>query len=77
MIGSEFAQVDIEYADGSVDQVATDPSWKCAASPIRRNSLYLGEVYDARQEQPGWDQPRARHRRIDRRTVRHRTRGLY
>ncbi len=25
--------------------------------PILRNSVYLGEVYDARKEQPGWDRP--------------------
>ena len=30
---------------------------KSGAGPILRNSVYLGEVYDARREQPGWDRP--------------------
>jgi len=52
-----IAELHIQYADGSQQQVVTDESWKVAAGPVIRNSIYLGEVYDARQEQPGWDQP--------------------
>ncbi len=48
-------QLDIEYEDGSTGRVQTDPSWKTADGPIRKNSVYLGEWYDARKEQPGWD----------------------
>jgi alpha-L-rhamnosidase len=36
----------------------SDPSWKAAAGPLLKNSVYLGEVYDARNELPGWDKPR-------------------
>jgi alpha-L-rhamnosidase len=50
-------QLNIEYADGTKDEVVTDESWKVGDSPIIRNSVYLGEVYDARREQPGWDKP--------------------
>jgi alpha-L-rhamnosidase len=25
--------------------------------PLLKNNLYLGEVYDARRDQPGWDAP--------------------
>ena len=50
-------QLDIEYADGSTQSVFTDTSWKAADGPIVKNNIYLGEVYDARREQPGWDLP--------------------
>jgi alpha-L-rhamnosidase len=45
----------IEYADGSVQIVASDASWKTAAGPITFSSIYGGEDYDATLEQPGWD----------------------
>ncbi len=50
-------QLAIDYADGSSQVVTTDESWKTSTGPILRNSIYLGEVYDARREQPGWDKP--------------------
>ncbi len=52
-----IAQLNIEYEDGTAQSVVTDQGWKMAGGPIVRNSVYLGEVYDARREQPGWDQP--------------------
>jgi alpha-L-rhamnosidase len=52
-----FAQIEIEYADGSHDTVVTDDSWKAAASPIIESEIYGGEVYDARAEQAGWEKP--------------------
>lgn len=45
----------ITYADGSVETIATDKSWKTALSPITFNSIYTAEHYDARLEQPGWN----------------------
>ncbi len=48
-------QLNIEYEDGTRESVVTDPSWRVADSPILRNSVYLGEVYDARREKSGWD----------------------
>ena len=50
-------QLDIEYADGSRDRVVTDTSWRTADGPIVKNNIYLGEVYDARREIPGWSRP--------------------
>jgi alpha-L-rhamnosidase len=50
-------QLEVEYADGTRERLVTDEHWRVGDSPILRNSLYLGEVYDARQEQPGWAQP--------------------
>lgn len=47
----------VEYTDGSSRSVVTDASWKTADGPVVKNNIYLGEVYDARDEQPGWDLP--------------------
>jgi len=52
-----IAQLVVEFADGTSQTIATDESWKVGNGPIVRNSVYLGEVYDARKEQRGWDQP--------------------
>jgi hypothetical protein len=49
--------LEVTYADGSVDRVVTDASWKLHASPILSSDFMLGENYDARQEIAGWDQP--------------------
>ena len=48
------AQLRVEYADGSVDWVATDETWKADVSPILKAEIYDGETYDARREQAGW-----------------------
>ncbi|MFO7976142.1 MAG: family 78 glycoside hydrolase catalytic domain [Candidatus Hydrogenedentota bacterium] len=50
-------QLEIEYIDGTHDRLVTDATWKVGDGPIVRNNVYLGEVYDARLEQPGWDMP--------------------
>ncbi|RYG66256.1 rhamnosidase, partial [bacterium] len=48
-------QLNIEYADGSTEQVVTDSSWKLTTQgPIGANNEYDGEEYDARREMPGW-----------------------
>lgn len=52
-----IAQLNLEYEDGSVASISTDETWKQGQSPIVRNDVYLGEVYDARLEQPGWNEP--------------------
>lgn len=45
----------ITYNDGTTDIIATDDTWKCSTGPSQFNSLYCGEIYDARQEIPGWN----------------------
>ena len=50
-----IAQLNIDYEDKTTRSVVTDGSWKVAGGPVVRNSVYLGEAYDARREQPGWD----------------------
>ena len=51
-----LGQLEVDYSDGSHDSVVSDGSWKSSPSAIRRSDLYSGEVYDARLEQPGWQQ---------------------
>ncbi|MBW8684188.1 family 78 glycoside hydrolase catalytic domain [Chitinophaga rhizophila] len=46
----------IRYEDGTTTTIATDDSWKCATGPSQFNCLYSGEIYDARQEVPDWNQ---------------------
>ena len=48
-------QLNIEFTDGTRTSITTDPSWKWSEGPIREDSLYHGETYDARLEQQGWD----------------------
>jgi alpha-L-rhamnosidase len=44
-------QLNIEYADGSKESIASNSTWKMSANgPIRANNEYDGEVYDARME---------------------------
>ena len=50
------AQLEVTYADGSVDRIVTDSTWKTHASPVMSSDFMLGENYDAREEMPGWDQ---------------------
>lgn len=52
-----IVQLVAEFADGTSQTIVTDESWKVSNGPILRNSVYLGEVYDARKEQRGWDRP--------------------
>lgn len=52
-----IVQIEIRYADGTKEVVASDSSWKQSPGPITFSSTYGGEDYDARQEQPGWDAP--------------------
>jgi hypothetical protein len=50
-----IAQIRLEYADGSVEIVDTDESWRVAPGPITLSSIYSGEDFDARLVQPGWN----------------------
>lgn len=50
-----IAQLHIDYADGTEQIIVTDPSWKVSKSAILHNGVYTGELYDANQEQEGWN----------------------
>ena len=47
-----FVRLDLAYADGTTASVGSDTSWRWAPSPVTFNSIYGGESYDARLEQP-------------------------
>ncbi|MEQ1935439.1 MAG: family 78 glycoside hydrolase catalytic domain, partial [Fimbriimonadaceae bacterium] len=50
-----IAQLRIDFADGTHRNVVSGPAWRVGESAILRNNVYLGELYDARKELPGWD----------------------
>ena len=52
-----LAQLVVSYADGRVERIVTDTSWRTADGPTRSDSLFAGERYDARCEHPGWASP--------------------
>ncbi|WP_432245443.1 glycoside hydrolase family 78 protein [Arthrobacter sp. G.S.26] len=60
LYGSElgfFGQLDITFADGHVQTVASDDTWQAGPSATTFNDLYDGQVVDARRVQPGWSAP--------------------
>ena len=50
-----LAQLIIQFTDGSSQTIATDGSWTTSPSQILSADLFMGESYDARLEQWGWD----------------------
>jgi alpha-L-rhamnosidase len=52
-----IAQLEVELADGRRQSVVSDASWRVADGPLVFNSVYLGEVYDARLEADRWSLP--------------------
>ncbi|MFV0291408.1 MAG: family 78 glycoside hydrolase catalytic domain [Mangrovibacterium sp.] len=46
----------ITYADGTVENVVSNDSWKVHKSPYIFSSIYGGEDYDGRMELPNWNQ---------------------
>jgi hypothetical protein len=50
-------QLHLVFADGSEQTINSDGTWKTSPGPITFTSIYGGEDYDARLEQPGWDEP--------------------
>jgi len=51
-----LAQLVITYKGGSQQIVSSDDQWKSATGPILESDIYDGETYDARLEQPGWNE---------------------
>ncbi len=52
-----LAQLEVVYADGSVERIVSDESWRAATGPVIENDIYDGETYDARLEKTGWCEP--------------------
>jgi alpha-L-rhamnosidase len=48
------AQLEITFADGRRQVIASDRDWKTADGPTLHDSIYAGERYDARLEPQGW-----------------------
>ncbi|HSK66917.1 MAG TPA: family 78 glycoside hydrolase catalytic domain, partial [Anaerolineales bacterium] len=49
-----LGQLEITYADGTIDRVSTDETWTATTGPILASDIYDGETYDARLERRGW-----------------------
>ena len=52
-----LAQLRIEYADGRIEEIVTDESWKSIFGPTRQADFYDGETFDAQLEPKGWNRP--------------------
>jgi alpha-L-rhamnosidase len=50
-----IAKLIITYNNGQSKEITSDDSWKYDYGPIIKNDVYLGVVYDAREEQEGWN----------------------
>ncbi len=50
-------QLQVTYTDGSQQTVVSDPSWRAGTGPVVLDSIRNGEVFDARKEITGWNQP--------------------
>jgi alpha-L-rhamnosidase len=52
-----IAKLKIVYSNGESEELNTGNEWKFAYGPVIRNSVYLGEVYNAAKEPDGWSLP--------------------
>jgi len=50
-------QLDLTFADGSDTSIVSDDNWRVSPGPIRFNSIWNGEAYDARLDRAGWTAP--------------------
>ncbi|HVU34507.1 MAG TPA: family 78 glycoside hydrolase catalytic domain, partial [Opitutaceae bacterium] len=52
-----FAELRLEYDDGTTQTVNSDAQWQVAVGPTTFAHVYGGEDYDARKVPVGWDRP--------------------
>lgn len=52
-----YAELEIIYADGHVQTVVTDESWRASTGEVRADDLYSGETIDARLRDDAWQHP--------------------
>ncbi len=50
-----IAQIEIENTTNKKQVFVSDETWKTGTGPIVENSIYYGEVYDARLEESNWN----------------------
>jgi alpha-L-rhamnosidase len=51
-----IVQIELEYENFERERIISDETWKVSFGPLTENGIYSGERYDAREEQPGWDE---------------------
>lgn len=59
LYGSDVAllyQLEVNYTDGTKDQIVSDPGWRSSTGALRMAEIYHGETYDARMEKTGWNE---------------------
>lgn len=49
-----FAQLEVRYADGTIQRIVTDETWTVSQGSIKLAEIYDGEKYDATAEILGW-----------------------
>lgn len=52
-----WLQLELQYADGRVEVIGSDVTFRASTGGVLSNSIYDGETFDARREPPGWDRP--------------------
>ncbi|QEG35756.1 alpha-L-rhamnosidase [Bythopirellula goksoeyrii] len=52
---SLLLQLEVELENGHTLTFGSDGTWKCNSGPILFSDFMMGESYDARREQEGWD----------------------
>ncbi len=57
------AQLEVAYADGTRETVATDGAWRTLSGPTLNDSVHRGERFDARLVPAGWDRAGFRDRK--------------
>ena len=52
-----LAQLELTFADGSRQVVASGPGWRAGPSPVTQSEIYNGETSDGRRDQARWSEP--------------------
>lgn len=52
---SFIAKLKLEYKTGETAEIISDNSWRYTKGPLLKNSVYLGELYDAKMEIQEWN----------------------
>lgn len=52
-----LVQLELEYADGTKSTIISDESWQAKASPTIEQDFLMGEAFDSRKLESGWNQP--------------------
>lgn len=54
-----IAQLEIEYSDGSTKRVSSDQTWLTHPSPILKEGIFSGELFDANKQLTNWNRKNA------------------